>query len=116
MENVLKEILEGINGIKTDISGINNRLDNIETRLDRLETKVDKLETKVDKLETKVDDGFAKVDERFDTLTKGIGNLVTNDIAEGISSQLREIKTEVSIIKSAVGEHEIDIRYLKKAK
>ena len=109
MENVLKEILEGINGIKTDISGINNRLDNIETRLDRLETKVDKLETKVD-------DGFAKVDERFDTLTKGIGNLVTNDIAEGISSQLRDIKTEVSIIKSAVGEHEIDIRYLKKAK
>ena len=109
MENVLKEILEGINGIKTDISGINNRLDNIETRLDRLETKVDKLETKVD-------DGFAKVDERFDTLTKGIGTLVTNDIAEGISSQLREIKTEVSIIKSAVGEHEIDIRYLKKAK
>jgi len=52
--------------------------------------------TKLASIETKVDNGFANVDKRFD--------------------QLHSIKTEVSIIKSSMGEHEMDLKYLKKVK
>lgn len=95
MEETLKLIL-------SNIEKMNN---NITERLDRVENRLDSIE-----LEQK------KTNKKIDTLSEDIGSLVTNDIAEGISSQLRDIKTEVEIIKGAVGEHEIDIKYLKKTK
>ncbi len=70
----------------------NEMLQQILNKLNSLETKVDKL----DSLETKIDNGFANVDKRFD--------------------QLYSIKTEISIMKSSMGEHEMDLKYLKKVK
>jgi prefoldin subunit 5 len=58
----------------------------------------------------------AKIDNRFDSLSKDVAQLLSNDMSEVISSKLSSLQTEVGIIKSSVGEHEMDIKYLKKVK
>lgn len=49
-------------------------------------------------LETKVDKGFEDVNKRIDTLKSDIANLVTNDIAEGISNQIKDVKQDVEFL------------------
>ena len=96
MENeVLQQILNELGNIKGQINTINTRLDN---------------------LGEKMDDGFSSVNKRLDELPKEIASTLSNEVVPVLSEQLHDIKTEVSIIKSAVGEHEIDIKYLKKIK
>lgn len=96
MENeVLQQILNELGNIKGQINTINTRLDN---------------------LGEKVDTGFSEVNKRLDGLPKEIANTLSSEVIPVLSDQLHDIKTEVSIIKSAVGEHEIDIKYLKKIK
>lgn len=96
MENeVLQQILNELGSIKGQINTINTRLDN---------------------LGEKMDDGFSSVNKRLDELPKEIASTLSNEVIPVISEQLHDIKTEVSIIKSSVGEHEMDIKYLKKVK
>ena len=96
MENeVLQQILNELGSIKGQINAINTRLDD---------------------LGEKMDDGFSSVNKRLDELPKEIASTLSNEVVPVLSEQLHDIKTEVSIIKSAVGEHEMDIKYLKKVK
>ena len=96
MENeVLQQILNELGNIKGQINTINTRLDN---------------------LGEKVDTGFSEVNKRLDELPREIASTLSSEVIPVLSDQLHDIKTEVSIIKSAVGEHEIDIKYLKKIK
>ena len=96
MENeVLQQILNELGSIKGQINAINTRLDD---------------------LGEKMDDGFSSVNKRLDELPKEIASTLSNEVVPVLSEQLHDIKTEVSIIKSAVGEHELDIKYLKKIK
>lgn len=96
MENeVLQQILNELGNIKGQINTINTRLDN---------------------LGEKVDTGFSEVNKRLDELPSEIASTLSSEVIPVLSDQLHDIKTEVSIIKSAVGEHEIDIKYLKKIK
>lgn len=96
MENeVLQQILNELGSIKGQINAINTRLDD---------------------LGEKMDDGFSSVNKRLDELPKEIASTLSKEVIPVISEQLHDIKTEVSIIKSSVGEHEMDIKYLKKVK
>ena len=70
----------------------------------------------IETLNKKVDTGFSEVNKRLDELPKEIASTLSNEVIPVISEQLHDIKTEVSIIKSSVGEHEMDIKYLKKVK
>lgn len=96
MENeVLQQILNELGSIKGQINTINTRLDN---------------------LGEKMDTGFNEVNRRLDALPKEIASTLSAEVIPVLSEQLHDIKTEVSIIKSSVGEHEMDIKYLKKIK
>ena len=96
MENeVLQQILNELGDIKGQINTLNTRIDN---------------------LGEKMDTGFSEVNKRLDELPKEIASTLSNEVIPVISEQLHDIKTEVSIMKSSVGEHEMDIKYLKKVK
>ena len=84
--------------------------------LQQILNKLDNLETKMDTLNKKVDTGFNEVNRRLDALPKEIASTLSAEVIPVLSEQLHDIKTEVSIIKSSVGEHEMDIKYLKKIK
>ena len=96
MENeVLQQILNELGDIKGQINTLNTRIDN---------------------LGEKMDTGFSEVNKRLDELPKEIASTLSNEVIPVIPEQLHDIKTEVSIMKSSVGEHEMDIKYLKKVK
>ena len=84
--------------------------------LQQILNKLDNLETKMDIGFNEVNKRFDEVNKRLDALPKEIASTLSTEVIPVLSEQLHDIKTEVSIIKSAVGEHEIDIKYLKKIK
>ena len=106
---IVDYLFNGIIQIK-GADGMENEL------LQQILNKLDNLETKMDTLNKKVDTGFSDVNKRLDELPKEIASTLSNEVIPVISEQLHDIKTEVSIIKSSVGEHEMDIKYLKKVK
>ena len=93
--NVLELITKMYAEMKEGFSSINNRIDNVETKVDNLENKVDNLENTMNK--------------RFDELTSDISNLVSKDIAEGISSQIDDIKTDLGFVKHKLNATEEDV-------
>lgn len=94
MENeTLHQLLEEIKSLRSDIKTVNNN---------------------VQLLESKMDTGFSNINKKISELSQDIAHIVSNDVAHVISVQLDDLKREVSIIKSAVGEHELDLKYFKK--
>ena len=94
MENeLLQQVLQELTSLRTDIKNVHN---NIQS------------------LELKVDNGFSNVDKKLNELAKDISHVISDEVSQAISSQLRDIRTEISIIKSSVGEHELDLKYFKK--
>lgn len=100
-----KEILELLQDMQNNI---NKRFDIIEAGQEELKASQ------------------KEITSRLDELSKGIGKLVSDEVGESISNNkkdieeikegINKIKTEVEIIKLSVGEHEMDIKYLKKVK
>ena len=100
-----KEILELLRDMQNNI---NKRFDIIEAGQEELKASQ------------------KEITSRLDELSKGIGKLVSDEVGESISNNkkdieeikegINKIKTEVEIIKLSVGEHEMDIKYLKKVK
>lgn len=67
--------------MKEGFSSINNRIDNLETTMNK----------------------------RFDELTSDISYLVSKDIAEGISNQIDDIKTDIGFVKHKLNATEEDV-------
>lgn len=82
--------------------------------LDKLNSLEDKIDTNFTQLNSRIDALDVKTAQLFNELSKDIARVVSDDVSHIMSAQLQDIKTEVSIIKSAVGEHELDLKYFKK--
>lgn len=92
----------------------NELLQQVLEQLKSLHADINNVHESIQMLEFKVDTGFSNVDRKFNELAKSIAHSVSDDVSQVISDQLRDIKTEISIIKSSVGEHELDLKYFKK--
>ena len=90
-----KEILELLKSIQGDIALMKDDITSMKGDIKRLDNKIDNLDNKVDK--------------RFDELTSDIGNLVSKDIAEGISSQIKDVKQDVEFLTYKTTETEKDV-------
>ena len=83
-----KEILELLKTIQGDISSIKDDISSMKDDIKRLDNKVDK---------------------RFDELASEIGDLVSKDIAEGISNQIKDVKQDVEFLTHKTTETEKDV-------
>ena len=83
-----KEILELLKTIQGDISSMKDDISLMKDDIKRLDNKVDK---------------------RFDELASEIGDLVSKDIAEGISNQIKDVKQDVEFITHKTTETEKDV-------
>ncbi len=111
--NVENELLQQI---LAKITSLDDKFVSLEDKVISLDDKFVSLEDKFVSLEDKVDSGFNQIDKRLTQLSIDVSNVLSQEIVQTISTQLHDIKTELAIIKSSVGEHEMDIKYLKKAK
>ena len=78
---LLKAMQNDINSIKVDITKLDNKIDNLETNMNK----------------------------RFDELNSDIANLVSKDIADGISKQISEVRTDIKFVKHKVQDTEEDV-------
>ena len=67
------------------------------------------LKSDIKSVDTKVDSLESKMDKRFDNLTSDIGNLVTRDIADGISIQIQDVKSDIKFLTHKTQETERDV-------
>ena len=84
----------------------NNELLNI---LKSIQTKIDSIENKVTSIEERMDKGFNDLSHRMDEISQGIGNTISFELSDELSSQLKELKTDVKFIKRKVQDTEEDV-------
>ena len=85
---------------------MDNELLNI---LKSIQTKIDSIENKVTSIEEKMDKGFNNLSHRMDEISQGIGNTISFELSDELSSQLKELKTDVKFIKRKVQDTEEDV-------
>ena len=92
----------------------NELLQQVLDQLKSLHADIKNVHDSIQALEFKVDNSFSNVDKKLNELNKDIAHVVSDEVSQALSNQLRDIRTEISIIKSSVGEHELDLKYFKK--
>lgn len=110
-----KEILELLKGMAENINSLTMEVKELKEGQEKTNTRLGKIENRLDKIEIEQ----KETNKRLDSISKGIGKLVADEVGESIleiKADINDIKTEVEIIKLSVGEHEMDIKYLKKVK
>ena len=85
---------------------MDNELLNI---LKSIQTKIDSIENKVTSIEEKMDKGFNNLSHRMDEISQGICNTISFELSDELSSQLKELKTDVKFIKRKVQDTEEDV-------
>lgn len=85
---------------------MDNELLNI---LKSIQTKIDSIENKVTSIEERMDKGFNDLSHRMDEISQGIGKTISFELSAELSSQLKEIKTDVKFIKRKVQDTEEDV-------
>lgn len=85
---------------------MDNELLNI---LKSIQTKIDSIENKVTSIEERMDKGFNDLSYRMDEISQGIGKTISFELSDELSSQLKEIKTDVKFIKRKVQDTEEDV-------
>ena len=96
------EIFELMTKIYAEVQGVKAEIKDMKCEQKKTNERLDSLENRVDK-------GFKDVNERFDGMSASIGHMVTNEIADELSSKLKEIKTDVKFVKRKVQDTEEDV-------
>lgn len=78
-------------------------------KFDSINSEMQEIKQSINNLDIKVDNGFNEVNSRIDNLSTGIGNMVTNEVADELSYQLKTIKNDVKFVKHKVQETEEDV-------
>lgn len=79
------------------------------SEMQELKTEVKGIKTDVKNLDVKIDKGFDSVNNRIDNLFTDLGKMVTNEVADELSDQLKIIKSDVKFVKHKVQETEEDV-------
>jgi chromosome segregation ATPase len=97
-EPTLRDILDAVNGLGTEVAGLKTRFDGLEKRFDVLETRFDGLEKRFDGLETR----FDGLEKRIDGLEAEVGHLRTEVAALTALSheQFAHTTGEISALKA----------------
>lgn len=103
MEKSNNDLFELMTKMYTDM---NNRMDSMDNRINKISND---MQEGFKNVNNKIDNLEVKMDTRFDTLTSDIGNLVTNDIAYGISNQITDVKGDIKFIKHKINTTEEDV-------
>lgn len=82
---------------------------NLFELMTKIYNEMQELKENIKNLDIKIDNGFNDVSTRIDDLSNGIGTLVSNEVADELSEQLKLIKTDVRFIKRKVQDTEEDV-------
>ena len=106
MEKNNNDLFELMTKMYSELQKTNAKIDNVHNEL---KSEINNLENRFDNLEGRFDNLEIKIDKRFDNLTLDIGNLVTMDIADGISNQIQDVKSDIKFLTHKTQETEKDV-------
>lgn len=77
--------------------------------LSKMYSEMQEMKDNIKTVDTKIDKGFNDVNVRIDNLSADIGKMITNEVGQELSDQLKAIKTDVKFVKHKVQETEEDV-------
>ena len=72
-----------------------------------------KTNERLSNLEAKVDKGFADVNSKIDNLSCELGEMISREVGDTISNQLKELKSDVKFLTHKVQDTEKDVFGIK---
>lgn len=120
MEELLKEVLSEVKGLKTEVGGLKAEVQGISSRMDKLETKFDSLETKVDTMDGQLRENTdyiksllhrtEELDAKFDGI---LHTTASKDAIKALDTKIDRVAADMTFLVRKAAEHEDDIRNLK---
>lgn len=101
-EALLKEILNEIKGMKTELGSLNQRVEKIDQSVEKLDHKVENLDQRVEGLDHKVenlDQRVEKLDQHVGNLDQRVGNLEEGQAVFVANVHKLELKIENEVIE-----------------
>ena len=116
IEILLSQILENqnsmkseINDMKSDISSMKSDIGDMKSEISSMKSDIGGMKSEISSIKSDMKNGFDAVTNRIDALSNGLGNMVTNDIADELSNQLKEIKDDIEFLTHKTTETEKDV-------
>jgi outer membrane murein-binding lipoprotein Lpp len=100
MENILKQILEKLDMLQSDVAELKTDVTELKTDVTELKTDVAELKTTTDRIETKLDDLEVKNAENHVEVLK----------------EIKAIRSDIITIEAVTGKNMQDIAHLKAVK
>lgn len=81
----------------------------LTNKIDTMNSEMQGIKENIKNMDVKMDAGFNELNVRIDNISTGIGKIVTNEVADELSEQLKAIKNDVKFVKHKVQETEEDV-------
>lgn len=103
MEEILKQILSEIKGLKEDVSGLKEDVIGLKEGQGRIEIKVDNLETRIDSLSSELRSNFKYTNDKLDEQRK---------VFDVVSSEIKGVKIDIEYLSSKTGRHDTELNQI----
>ena len=121
MEQILNDILNGINSLRNDINALKTEHIKTNERLTTLELSQEKLKKKLDSVIEQTDVSAITKENSYEianitamnNLSCKLGEIVSKEVRNLLSNQLQELKSDVKFLNHKVADTEKDVFGIK---
>lgn len=114
MEELLRQILNRLDGMDKRFDKIDARLDKIELRLDKIETRLDQMDARLDNLEGQIAENSGLIEallHRTEELDAKYDGLLQNTATR---ESITRLEAKFDVLNQRLFEQETDLYLLKK--
>ena len=114
MEQILKEILSGINDLKIDVNSLKNDVNSLKNDVNDLKTEQIKTNERLTNLELgqkEIKEQLTGFQNEYTETMHTLSNKIDN-----IDSNIKTLKTDLLTVEAVTGKNMADIAYLKAIK
>ena len=106
---LMTKLYSEMQDMKSEMQDMKSDMNDMKSEIKDMKFEQNKTNERLDSLQNDMNSGFSEVNTRIDNLSNGIGDLITNEVSDEISKQLKTIKSDIKFIKHKVQDTEEDV-------
>ena len=111
MDNLSKEILEGINKLSNEVTEIKKGMNTLSNEVTEIKKTQIEMKEDIKKLDTKVDQGFETLNKKMDSVYDQTADLT--EFKTSTSDNINKVAHDVKFIKRKVQDTEEDVFFIQ---
>ena len=106
---LMTKLYSEMQNMKIEMQDMKSEMNDMKSEIKDIKYEQNKTNERLDSLQNDMNSGFSEVNTQIDNLSNGFGDLITNEVSDEISKQLKTIKSDIKFIKHKVQDTEEDV-------